>query len=102
MVLAKKRRCNGMKGFSDKHLQGVVLMLMKKIDKCVGDVCRREYRGGNFGENRRTTLVYLFSTNINGDLLATTDRTLGGCPERTMSSVNSCRRSAVTVGMAAA
>ena len=51
---------------------------MKEIGKCVGDKCRREYRGGTFGENRRTTLVYLFSTNINGNVLVATDRKLRG------------------------
>ena len=56
-------------------LRGVVLM--KEIGKCVGD-CRREYRGGTFGENRRTTLVYLFSTTINGNVLAATDGKLRG------------------------
>ena len=51
---------------------------MKEIGKCVGDVCRREYRGGTFGESRRTTLVYLLSTNINGNVLAATDGKLRG------------------------
>ena len=51
---------------------------MKEIGKCVGDMCRREYRGGTFGKNRRTKLVYLFSTNINGNVLVATDRKLRG------------------------
>ena len=80
MVLAKERRNVEVEGVSDKRLQGVVLMLMKEKSKCVGDVCKREYRGGNFGKNRRTTLVYFFSTNIDGDVLATTERKLQGIP----------------------
>ena len=49
---------------------------MKEISEGVGDVWLREYGDGTFGEDRRTTLVYLFSTDINVDILAATDRKL--------------------------
>ena len=49
---------------------------MKDIGKGVADVCVREYSGGTFGEDGRTTLVYLFPTDINVDVLAATDRKL--------------------------
>ena len=60
------------------RMRKVVLLSMQEIGKGVGDVCRREYRGGTFGENGRITLVYLFSSNINCDVLVATDRKLRG------------------------
>ena len=75
-VLARERRDNEVKGVSDRHLRGVLWTLMKDIGKGVADVCVREYSGGTFGEDGRTTLVYLFPTNTNVDVLAATDRKL--------------------------
>ena len=76
VVLARERRLNEVKGVSDRHLREIVRTLMKEIGEGVGDVCVREYGGGTFGEDGRTTLVYLFPTDSNVDVLAATDRKL--------------------------
>ena len=76
VVLARERRNNGVKGVPEHHLRGIACTLMKDIGKGVGDVCVRKYGGRTFAEGGRTTVVYLFSTDFNIEVLATTDRTL--------------------------
>ena len=76
VVLARERRDNKLKDLSDKYMQVTVSNMMEEVGEGVGDVCVREYRGGTFGEDGRTTLVYLLPTNINVDILASTDRNL--------------------------
>ena len=75
-VLTRERRDNKVKDLSGKYLQVVVSTMMKEAGEGVGDVCVREYRRGTFGEDGHTTLVYLFPTDINVDVLASTDRKL--------------------------
>ena len=76
VVLARERRDNGVKNVSDRRLWEIVQTLMKEIHEGVDDVCVREYDGGTFGEDGRTTLVYLFPTAIKVDVLAAKDRSL--------------------------
>ena len=76
VVFARERRDNDVKDVSDRRLREIVRTLMKEIGECVGDVCVREYGGGTFGEDRRTTLVHLFPTDINVDVLAAMGRKL--------------------------
>ena len=75
-VLARERRDNEVNGVSDRHLRLLVWTLMEDIGKGVADVCVREYGGGTFGDDKRTTFVYLFPTNMNVDVLAANDRKL--------------------------
>ena len=76
VVLARKRRDNKVKDLSDKYMQVTVSNMMKEVGEGVSDVRVREYRGATLGEDGRTTFVYLFPTNINVDVLASTDRKL--------------------------
>ena len=79
VVLARERRDNKEKGVSNKHLRVVVSTTMKEVSQGVSDLRVREYRGGTFGEDGRTTFVCLLPTNINVDVLASTDRKLRRC-----------------------
>ncbi|CAM9539996.1 unnamed protein product [Ascophyllum nodosum] len=76
VVLARERRDSKVQDVSDKHLRTLVSAMMKAVGEGVSDVSVREYRGGTIGEDGRTTFVYLFPTNINLDVLASTDRKL--------------------------
>ena len=76
VVFARERRDNKVKDVSDRHLQVLVSTLMKGAGEGVSDVRVEEYRGGTFGEDGRTTFVYLFLTNFNVDVLVSTDRKL--------------------------
>ena len=73
VVLARECRDNDVKDVSDRRLREIVRTLMKEIGEGVGDVRVREYGGETVGEDRRTTLVYLFPTDISVDVLAATD-----------------------------